>query len=303
MKFHEGFVEKNGVKIAYRDYGPEEAEPILLVHGLGAQLVHWPPHLIDLLIENNYRPITFDNRDAGLSSRFFNKPSFILGYLRYFFRLPMKTEYSLDDMAQDGINILNELNIKKAHILGTSMGGMISQIICSIFPDKVKSFTLIASTASVPGPLNGASKEVREIMLERSKSENPTIDEVCEREIKWVSAIGMEGRELDTPEFREETIANYNRIKNRRDGFGYARQLITILASKNRIKRVKLIKAPTLIIHGQEDPVINVKNSHRMHQLIPKSELVIIPNMRHLIEEEILDQFKDKLVSHLASNS
>lgn len=303
MKFHEGFVEKNGVKIAYRDYGPEEAEPILLVHGLGAQLVHWPPHLIDLLIENNYRPITFDNRDAGLSSRFFNKPSFILGYLRYFLRLPMKTEYSLDDMAQDGINILNELNIKKAHILGTSMGGMISQIICSIFPDKVKSFTLIASTASVPGPLNGASKEVREIMLERSKSENPTIDEVCEREIKWVSAIGMKGRELDTPEFREETIANYNRIKNRRDGFGYARQLITILASKNRIKRVKLIKAPTLIIHGQEDPVINVKNSHKMHQLIPKSELVIIPNMRHLIEEEILDQFKDKLVSHLASNS
>ena len=303
MKFHEGFVEKNGVKIAYRDYGPEEAEPILLVHGLGAQLVHWPPHLIDLLIENNYRPITFDNRDAGLSSRFFNKPSFILGYLRYFLRLPMKTEYSLDDMAQDGINILNELNIKKAHILGTSMGGMISQIICSIFPDKVKSFTLIASTASVPGPLNGASKEVREIMLERSKSENPTIDEVCEREIKWVSAIGMEGRELDTPEFREETIANYNRIKNRRDGFGYARQLITILASKNRIKRVKLIKAPTLIIHGQEDPVINVKNSHKMHQLIPNSELVIIQNMRHLIEEEILDQFKDKLVSHLASNS
>jgi len=303
MKFHEGFVEKNGVKIAYRDYGPEEAEPILLVHGLGAQLVHWPPHLIDLLIENNYRPIIFDNRDAGLSSRFFNKPSFILGYLRYFLRLPMKTEYSLDDMAQDGINILNELNIKKAHILGTSMGGMISQIICSIFPDKVKSFTLIASTASVPGPLNGASKEVREIMLERSKSENPTIDEVCEREIKWVSAIGMEGRELDTPEFREETIANYNRIKNRRDGFGYARQLITILASKNRIKRVKLIKAPTLIIHGQEDPVINVKNSHKMHQLIPNSELVIIPNMRHLIEEEILDQFKDKLVSHLASNS
>lgn len=303
MKFHEGFVEKNGVKIAYRDYGPEEAEPILLVHGLGAQLVHWPPHLIDLLIENNYRPITFDNRDAGLSSRFFNKPSFILGYLRYFLRLPMKTEYSLDDMAQDGINILNKLNIKKAHILGTSMGGMISQIICSIFPDKVKSFTLIASTASVPGPLNGASKEVREIMLERSKSENPTIDEVCEREIKWVSAIGMEGRELDTPEFREETIANYNRIKNRRDGFGYARQLITILASKNRIKRVKLIKAPTLIIHGQEDPVINVKNSHKMHQLIPNSELVIIPNMRHLIEEEILDQFKDKLVSHLASNS
>jgi len=107
MSFIEGYAENNRVKIFYRDYGPADATPILLVHGLGAQLVHWPEPLIDFLIENGLRPITFDNRDAGLSSRFTNKPSIVLGYLRYFFRLPIKPEYSLNDMARDGINLLN----------------------------------------------------------------------------------------------------------------------------------------------------------------------------------------------------
>ena len=109
----------------------------------------------------------------------------------------------------------------------------------------------------------------------------------------------MEGRDLDTDEFREDVIANYNRAKDKADGFGYARQLLAILASKNRIKRVKAIKVPTLIIHGEKDPVIDVKNAYKMENLIPNSKLVVIPNMRHLIEEEILDQFKEDLLIHL----
>ena len=299
MNYQEGYAEENGIKIAYRDYGPEGAEPILLVHGLGAQLVHWPVHLIDFLIENNYRPITYDNRDAGLSSRFSAKPSFVLDYIKYYLRFPLKSEYTLKDMSKDGISVLNTLNIDKAHILGTSMGGMIGQIICSMFADRVKSFTLIASTASVPGPLNGPTREVQDVMLQRSKMNNPTLDDVYQREIKWVSLIGMEGRDLDTDEFREDVIANYNRAKDKADGFGYARQLLAILASKNRIKRVKAIKVPTLIIHGKRDPVIDVKNAYRMEKLIPNSKLIVIPNMRHLIEEEILDQFKQDLLIHL----
>jgi len=299
MNYQEDYAEENGVKIAYRDYGPEGAEPILLVHGLGAQLVHWPAHLIDFLIENNYRPITYDNRDAGLSTRFFGKPAFALDYLRYYFRLPMKSEYNLDDMSKDGISVMNKLNIDKAHILGTSMGGMISQIICSIYPDRVKSFTLIASTASVPGPFNGPSKEVQQVMMNRSKMQNASMEDVYQRELKWVSLIGMTGRDLSTPEFREDVIANYNRAKHKADGFGYARQLLAILSSKDRISRVKSIKTPTLIIHGQNDPVIGVKNAYRMHKLIQGSKLIVIPNMRHLIEEEILDQFKQDLLVHL----
>jgi pimeloyl-ACP methyl ester carboxylesterase len=300
MKYDEGYAETNGVKIFYRDYGPKDADPILLVHGLGAQLVHWPEHLINFLLENNLRPITFDNRDAGLSSRFKKKPSIVLGYLRYFFRLPIKSEYTLNDMAKDGIDVLDHLDISKAHILGTSMGGMISQIICAKYPNRVKTCTLIASTASIPGPFNGATKEVREMMVSRSQSTNPTMDEVYQRELKWVGLIGMQGKNIDTPKFREDTINNFNRIKDVKDGYGYARQLTAILSSKNRIKKVKSIKAKTLLIHGKFDPVLNVKNSYFMNKLIANSELIVIPNMRHLIEEEILDQFKDKLKLHLS---
>ena len=300
MKYDEGYAETNGVKIFYRDYGPKDADPILLVHGLGAQLVHWPEHLINFLLDNNLRPITFDNRDAGLSSRFKKKPSIVLGYLRYFFRLPIKSEYTLNDMAKDGIDVLDHLDISKAHILGTSMGGMISQIICAKYPNRVNTFTLIASTASIPGPFNGATKEVREMMVSRSQSTNPTMDEVYQRELKWVGLIGMQGKNIDTPKFREDTINNFNRIKDVKDGYGYARQLTAILSSKNRIKKVKSIKAKTLLIHGKYDPVLNVKNSYFMNKLIANSELIVIPNMRHLIEEEILDQFKDKLKLHLS---
>ena len=302
MNFREGKVKRNGVEIMYRDYGLKESKPILMVHGLGAQLVHWAPHLIEFLVQNNYRPITFDNRDSGLSSRFKDKPSLALGYLRYFLRLPIKTEYNLNDMAKDGINILDHLEIDKAHILGTSMGGMISQIICAKYPERVCSFTLIASTASVPGPLNGPSKEVRNMMLERSQIENPTMEEVYQRELKWVGLIGMENREVDTPEFREETINNYIRVEKIKDGFGYARQLFAILSSKNRLRKIRSIKSRTLIIHGKKDPVINVKNSYLMKRLIPNSELIIINNMRHLIEEEILDQFKERLLQHLSES-
>ena len=300
MKYDEGFAETNGVKIFYRDYGPKDADPILLVHGLGAQLVHWPEHLINFLLENNLRPITFDNRDAGLSSRFKKKPSIVSGYLRYFFRLPIKSEYTLNDMAKDAIDVLDHLDISKAHILGTSMGGMISQIICAKYPNRVKTCTLIASTASIPGPFNGATKEVREMMVSRSQSTNPTIDDVYQRELKWVGLIGMQGKNIDTPKFREDTINNFNRIKDVKDGYGYARQLTAILSSKNRIKKVKSIKAKTLLIHGKYDPVLNVKNSYFMNKLIVNSELMVIPNMRHLIEEEILDQFKEKLKLHLS---
>ena len=299
-QYSEGFAGNNGVKIFYRDYGPRDGDPILLVHGLGAQLVHWPPHLINFLQANEFRPITYDNRDVGLSSRFSGNPSFILDYIKYFLRLPIKSEYKIDDMADDGIKVLESLNIDKAHILGTSMGGMIAQIISAQYPEKVKSFTLIASTASTPSPINAPSKPVRDLMMERSKNPNVSIQEAVEREIKYVSLIGMEGRVVDTPEFREEIIQNLKRAK---DGSGYARQLLSILASKDRLKKIQKIKAPTLIIHGRNDPMIRLKNAYRMHKLIPHSKLKIIDNMRHLIEPEILKQFQAILLNHLQLSS
>lgn len=294
--YNEGFSENSGVKIFYRDYGPKDGDPILMVHGLGAQLVNWPIHLINFLQSNNFRPITYDNRDVGLSSRFLNTPSFVIDYIKYFLRLPIKSEYTIDDMARDGINLLDTLNIKKTHIFSTSMGGMIAQIISAQYPERVKSFTLIASTASTPSPINAPKKAVRDIMMERSKNPNASHEEILEREIRMVSLIGMDGRIVDTPEFREETIRNLNRAQ---DGSGYARQLLSILASKDRLKKIQKIKAPTLIIHGKNDPMIHVKNAYKMHKLIPHSKLKIIENMRHLIEPEVLNQFEEMLLEHL----
>ena len=123
---------------------------------------------------------------------------------------------------------------------------------------------------------------------------------IIKREIKIVSLIGMEGRVVDTPEFREETIRNLNRAQ---DGSGYARQLLSILASKDRLKKIQKIKAPTLIIHGKDDPMIQLKNAYKMHKLIPHSKLKIIDNMRHLIEPEILTQFESDLLDHLRLSS
>lgn len=300
QQYREGFSENNGVKIFYRDYGPEGGDPVLMVHGLGAQLVHWQPHLISFLQDNNFRPIAYDNRDVGLSSRFTATPSFLLDYIKYFLRLPIKSEYKIDDMADDGIQLLETLKIEKAHIFSTSMGGMIAQIISAQYPEKVKTFTLIASTASTPSPINAPTRAVREIMLQRSKNPNASYEEIIKREIKMVSLIGMEGREVDTPEFRKETIENLDRSK---DGSGYARQLLSILASKDRLKKIKKIKAPTLIIHGKDDPMIHVKNAYRMHKLIPHSRLKIIKNMRHLIEPEVLKQFEGMLLEHLKISS
>ena len=169
--FEEGFIYNDDVKIMYRDYGPKDGKPILLVQGLGGQLVNWPDHLIDFLVVNNFRPIVFDNRDTGLSSRL-TDDSFAEGnrsrtinstYLKYFLRLPINPPYTLDDMATDAILILDNLNIDKAHLLGISMGGMIAQIIAANHPDRINSFTLIASSISAPSPLNGPTRDVRRL--------------------------------------------------------------------------------------------------------------------------------------------
>ena len=303
--FEEGNVYNADIKIVYRDYGPKNAEPILLVQGLGGQLINWPDHIIDFLIENNYRPIVFDNRDTGLSSRV-NNDSFsdqrrtktiITTYLRYFLRLPINAPYSLDDMAEDSISILNELSIDKAHLLGISMGGMIAQIIAANHPDRIKTFTLIASSVLTPGPLNGPRRDVRRLLMQRANNPNASIEERISRTKKIFKLIGLENNDLETREFYEKSVESINRSGP--DDSGFSRQLMAILSSKNRIKKVKSIKAKTLIIHGKEDPLIKVKNAYKTNKLIKNSNLLIFPQMRHLIEEPVFSLFKDDLLIHL----
>ena len=304
FSYEEGKALNQDIEIYYRDYGPIDAEPILLVQGLGGQLVNWPQHLIEFLIENNFRPIVFDNRDTGLSTRI-DSDSFsdekrsntiVRSYIRYYLRLPIESEYTIDDMANDAIAVLDELDISQAHILGISMGGMIAQIVASTHSDRTKTFTLIASTASTPSPLNGPTRKVRKLLMDRTKNPNSTIDQRVNRTRKIFSEIGYQGIDLNTDEFYQDISSSIKRGGN--DDTGFGRQLTAILGSENRLDKVKSIKAPTLIIHGKEDPLIKVKNAYKTNKLIKDSKLIVISDMRHLIEPPVFDQFKQDLLKH-----
>tara|TARA_B100001057_G_scaffold25266_1_gene23322 strand:+ start:1532 stop:2476 length:945 start_codon:yes stop_codon:yes gene_type:complete len=307
FSFEEGTATNNGVSIYYRDYGPIDAEPILLVQGLGGQLINWPQHLIQFLIDNNFRPIVYDNRDTGLSSRIQSDKfdddkrtnTIVKSYIRYYLRLPIESEYTIDDMADDAISVLDELNIENAHILGISMGGMIAQIIASNYSERTKTFTLIASTASTPSPFNGPTRKVRKLLMERTNNPNSSVDERVNRTRKIFSEIGYQGIDLNTDEFYNDISSSIER--GGKDDTGFGRQLTAILGSENRLDKVKAIKAQTLIIHGKEDPLIRVKNAYKTKKLIDNSKLIIISDMRHLIEIPVFDQFKNELLKHLNS--
>ncbi|MDB3996494.1 alpha/beta hydrolase [Gammaproteobacteria bacterium] len=303
--FEEGYVYNDDIKIAYRDYGPKNAEPILLVMGLGGQLINWPDHIIDFLIENNYRPIVFDNRDSGLSSRINNdlfsdenrNKTISTTFVRYFLRLPINAPYSPDDMSEDSILILDKLKIDKVHLLGMSMGGMIAQIVAANYPERIKTLTLIASSVSTPGPLNGPRRDVRKLLMQRTNNPNASMDERISRTKEIFKLIGLENNDLETKEFYEQSVESINRAGP--DDSGFSRQLMAILASKNIIKKIKSIKTKTLIIHGEDDPLIRVDNAYKANKLIEKSDLLIFPEMRHLIEEPVFDLFKNDLLVHL----
>jgi len=295
FSFEDGFATNQEIKIAYRDHGPENGVPILLVTGLGAQLTLWPDFLIRDLQKNNYRPIAFDNRDVGLSTRFTSQPSQTLNYLKYFMFIPINSEYSIQDMASDGVAVLDHLNIESAHILGMSMGGMISQVLVAQHPERVKSFTMISSTASTPNPFNGPKFKVTQQLLKRSAAKDD-IEGRINQSIKLFELIGTPGKDYDTPQFRQKMRAY---IKRGGDDGGFLRQMAAIIGSKNRKELLKSINTQTLIIHGDIDPLIKVKNAYSAHKLIQSSHLEVVEDMGHLLDEESYAKFQNQFIEFL----
>jgi len=295
FSFEDGFATTQEIKIAYRDHGPENGIPILLVTGLGAQLTLWPDFLIRDLQKNNYRPIAFDNRDVGLSTRFTSQPSQTLNYLKYFMFIPINSEYSIQDMASDGVAVLDHLNIESAHILGMSMGGMISQVLVAQHPERVKSFTMISSTASTPNPFNGPKFKVTQQLLKRSAAKDD-IEGRIDQSIKLFELIGTPGKDYDTPQFRQKMRAY---IKRGGDDGGFLRQMAAIIGSKNRKELLKSINTKTLIIHGDIDPLIKVKNAYSAHKLIQSSRLEVVEDMGHLLDEESYAKFQNQFIEFL----
>ena len=157
--------------------------------------------------------------------------SFISFTLKYFLFIPVSSEYSIEDMALDGISVLDQLGIKKSHILGMSMGGMISQVLVAKHPSRIETFTLISSTASTPNPLNGTEFKVTRQMLKRTAAKDD-IEGRIDQSIKLFELIGTPGTNYDTPKFRSD-MRSY--IKRGGDDSGFLRQMAAIIGSKNRI--------------------------------------------------------------------
>ena len=293
----DGYAKNGDIEIYYVDYGPEEGTPVLLVQGLGGQLTFWPDELIEMFKENGFRPIVYDNRDVGLSHSFeeYGKPNFIWNYIKFYLRLPINSVYSLTDMSNDGIAVLDELEIEKSHVLAQSMGGMITQRMVADNNDRFISYVLIASMAETPNVNNSPKGELRDLIENRSFEEQ-SIEERVARSLRIFQILSSEGLVIDEDRFRAEAIKNIERSPN---DSGFSRQLIAILADDNRFNEVKRISVPTLVIHGKLDPLVPFDEGKKTAESIPNSKFIAVEKMRHLIDEPVLEVIEDPLIEHL----
>ena len=293
----DGYAKNGDIEIYYIDYGPEEGTPVLLVQGLGGQLTFWPNELIEMFKENGFRPIVYDNRDVGLSHSFeeYGKPNFVWNYIKFYLRLPINSVYSLTDMSNDGIAVLDELEIEKSHVLAQSMGGMITQRMVADNNDRFISYVLIASMAETPNVNNSPKGELRDLIENRSFEEQ-SIEERVARSLRIFQILSSEGVVIDEDRFRAEAIKNIERSPN---DSGFSRQLIAILADDNRFNEVKRISVPTLVIHGKLDPLVPFDEGKKTAESIPNSKFIAVEKMRHLIDEPVLEVIEDPLIEHL----
>lgn len=271
-------VQANGVELYYEERGDPGAPAVLLVMGLGTQMIAWPEGFVAGIADAGYRVILFDNRDIGLSARMDGAramhPLLALGMLRLGLKPPVA--YTLTDMAADAVALLDKLGIGRAHVVGASMGGMIAQLVASGWPDRVLTLTSIMSSSGrrgLPGPTPALMGQ-----LMARRPENPMREEGVQAIVRVLEAISYADPERDPQAFRELAERSFDRGYN---PMGSRRQLLAILADGSRVERLKAIRAPTLVLHGAADPLVPAANSEDIAAVVPGASLVILPGMAH----------------------
>ncbi|WP_219468261.1 alpha/beta fold hydrolase [Nonomuraea rhizosphaerae] len=254
----------NGIEIAYETFGSPGGRPLLLIMGLGAQLIHWDDELCELLAEQGHHVVRFDNRDAGLSTHLHDagvpQPGAASAYL-------------LDDMADDTAGLMDALGWSAAHVVGASMGGMIAQTLAIRHPERVLTLTSIMST---PGPNVApptAEASARLLVAPAADREG-----VLAQSVETWSVIGSPGFELDKERIMRVAGLAYDR------GFdppGTTRQLAAIMASGDRTERLATIGVPTLVIHGEADQLVPLVGGQATAAAIPGATLLTFPGMGH----------------------
>jgi pimeloyl-ACP methyl ester carboxylesterase len=282
------------IEIEYENFGNPNDKPLLLVNGLGSQMITWEDGFIQLLLDRGFYVIRFDNRDVGLSTKceWGGEPNIMAAFMAAQAGNPVESPYSLNDMADDAIGVLDALDIEKAHICGRSMGGMIVQVIALRHPTRVLSLTSIMSTTGNP-ELPRGDPEVQQALVAPVPPER---DKVIENGVRIMRLIHG-SFPFDEEKAKEQAGNAYDRCFY---PMGFARQMLAIIASENRRPKLKSITVPTLIIHGSEDPLVPLEGSKDIHEAIPGSKLLIIEGMGHSLPPETWVQMTDAIQANAA---
>jgi pimeloyl-ACP methyl ester carboxylesterase len=283
----------NGIDLCYEIFGDADAEPMLLIMGLGAQMIHWDDDFCRQLAARGFRVIRFDNRDIGKSSHLSGGTRLTpveLLKLR-FLRIPVAAPYKLRDMAEDTVGLMDVLHLKSTHLVGLSMGGMIAQEIAISFPARLRSLTSIMSTTGNP-KLPQPTREATALLMAPPAT---TREEYIARFAKtWkVLRVGSfpEDEALDCARAERTFARGLNPA-------GVGRQLRAILASGSRKERLHAVKAPTLVIHGTVDPLVHPMGGKDTAASISGAKLLMIEDMGHALPIPMWSQIIDAIDKH-----
>jgi pimeloyl-ACP methyl ester carboxylesterase len=274
----------NGIRIEYETFGDPGDDALLLIMGLGAQMIFWDDAFCRELAGRRLHVVRFDNRDCGLSSHFPDKgiPDVLQAVTTALSGGKVDSPYSLADMAADAVALLDGLGIARSHVVGASMGGMIAQSIAIDHPERVLSLTSIMSTTGNP-ELPPAKPEALAVLLTPTPSDRA---QFLDHMVQSFRTIGSPGFELDEEGFRDRVVA---------------RQLVAALADGNRKPRLGSVRAPTLVIHGKQDPLVPLEAGMDTADGIPGARLLVIDGMGHDLPRGAWPQIIDAIADVASS--
>lgn len=287
-------IKANGLDLFYDEHGAADAPPMLLVMGLGAQMTLWPIEFVEALAMRGFRVIRFDNRDIGLSQKMeeAKTPSILRMLVSDLTGLPLKTPYTLTDMADDTAGVIDTLGLSNVHLVGASMGGMISQLVAHRHGDKLASLTSIMSSSG-HRKLPRAERDAMRVMVKRPKSQEEA--DLIEHGMRIARTIGSPAFPAEEERLRERITMNV-----RRSAYpaGYLRQLAAIMADGDRRERLQQITLPTLVLHGEDDPLVPAEHGKDTVAHIPGAQIKTYPGMGHDLPQELIDTMADAIAEH-----
>ncbi len=288
----------NGIELFYDEVGRPDAPAILLIMGLATQMIAWPDAFCGLLADRGFRIIRFDNRDVGLSTKLDGVRALDIreAFLRLASGQPIDAPYSLDDMALDAVGLMDALGVARAHVVGASMGGMIAQIVAAKHPARTRSLTSIMSSSG--DPRLPPAKPHALATLAAPRPPQGDREAAIMLGVATYRAIGSPGYPTSEAELTAKIARAFDRSYY---PAGAARQLVAVLANGSRVELLKTIRAPTLVLHGADDPLAPVEGGEDTARHTPGAKLTVIPGWGHDFPTALLPRLADAVASHCAA--